>query len=296
MRRQPLRFIEVEHAARITPHMARVTFGGDDLADLVGGLAARGPDQQVKLYFPRPGQVAPRLPDPDTDLSSWYAAYTAIPEAERPWMRSYTIRAHDPARCTVDVDFVLHDSDAGPATRWAKSARPGDVLAMYGPADEFARPVPVTCDIAESDWFLMAGDESALPAIGTLAEALAPGPPAVAYVEVGGPADEQPLDSPGELTVHWVHRRSSARAGTALVESVRGAQFPAGRVFAWLGGEAGAVRALRRHLVDERGVDKRAIDFTGYWRFHSSQDDPPTEQDLADAQELLATAQERAIR
>jgi len=171
-RKLPVRYIHVTDVRLITPHMKRVTFGGADLADLV----CDGPDQQVKLYFPKPGQVRPRLPEPgpDGDPASWYQAYTAIPEAERPWMRSYTIRAHDPHGRTIDVDFVLHD-DAGPATRWAMAARPGDVLGMFGPSADYARPVPVTASIAAADWLLLAGDETALPAIGTLVEALPAG-------------------------------------------------------------------------------------------------------------------------
>src|SRR5690349_21559621 len=144
VQRLPVREIRVVGTARIGPRTARVTFGGDDLADLVERLASMGPDQQVKLYFPRPGQQAPRLPRVrDGDAASWYAAYVAVPEDERPWMRSYTIRAHDPARMTIDVDFVLHEH-AGPATRWALAARPGDVLAMYGPDGEYARRVPLS--------------------------------------------------------------------------------------------------------------------------------------------------------
>ena len=297
MQKLPVRFIRVVGTTQVTPHMARVTFAGDHLAEVTTRLAGLGPDQQVKLYFPRPGQRVPQLPAVEgADTTSWYGAYVAMPEAERPWMRSYTIRAHDAARGTVDVDFVLH-ADAGPATRWALAARPGDVLAMYGPDGEYARPVPVTSSVAEADWFLMAGDESALPAIGTLAEALPPGTRAEAYVEVGGTADEQPLRSDADLAVHWVHRGGTpAGRSTALVDVLRGARFPEGRVFVWLAGEAGAVRALRRHLVDERGVHKRAIDFAGYWRPRRTQDDPPTEHDLADARELLVRGQELAAQ
>lgn len=87
--------------------MVRVTFGGRALA----GFTYDGPDQQVKLYFPRPGQTAPVLPEPGTDGDPmrWYGAFQAIPEDERPWMRSYTVRAHDPASGTIDIDFVLHE-------------------------------------------------------------------------------------------------------------------------------------------------------------------------------------------
>lgn len=290
----PVRYVHVTRARTLTPHMRRVTFGGDDLADLV----CDGPDQQVKLYFPRPGQVRPRLPEPgpDGDPARWYTAYTAIPEAERPWMRSYTIRNHDPRAGTIDVDFVLHDGDdAGPATRWARSAGPGDVLGMFGPSADFARPVPLAASIAAADWLLLAGDESALPAIGTLVEALPPGHRAVAFVEVRDAAEEQPLHTRGELTVHWLHRGAAPAGRTdLLVRAVRAARLPEGRMFAWLAGEAGAVRALRRHLVDERGVPKRAIDFSGYWRVRLTQDDAPTEADLADAAELLARARELA--
>lgn len=298
---------------RISPRMVRVTLGGPALAD----FSYEAPDQQVKLYFPRPGQSAPRLPEPgaDGDIMRWYGELQAIPEDERPWTRSYTIRAHDAARGTVDIDFVLHggaggggdggdtagDGEAaeGPATRWARSAGPGDVLGMFGPSAYFAEPVP----LGTTDWMLLAGDESALPAIGTIVEALPTGARAVAYVEVWDADEEQRFESAGDVTVHWLHRAASeghgsdghgstgegsAGDGSALVAAVRAAAFPAGSVFVWLGGEAGAVRALRRHLVGERGLDKRSIHFTGYWRRRLTHDDSPTEADLAEARERLA--------
>jgi NADPH-dependent ferric siderophore reductase len=137
MEEVPIRYVQVTGVKRITPRMARITFGGDDLA----GFTYDEPDQQVKLYFPKPGQTVPRLPEPNAygDFMGWYQAYNAIPQPERPWMRSYTIRAHHPQPDTIDIDFVLHD-DAGPATQWAQSAEPGDTLGMFGPSAMFARP------------------------------------------------------------------------------------------------------------------------------------------------------------
>jgi NADPH-dependent ferric siderophore reductase len=288
-------FIQVVGVRRITPHMVRVTFGGDGLDNF-----RTWPDQQLKLCFPRPGQTVPRLPeqDPDGDVMRWYQAYLAIPEDERPWMRSYTVRAYHPEDRTIDIDFVLHgdrdrdsrgrDSGAGdavgPATRWARTATPGDVLGRYGPSEIYARP------LGKADWLLLAGDETALPAIGTLVESLPAGARAVAYVEIGGPADEQRFESVrGEVTVHWVHRGAAPAGGAdVLLEAVRSAEFPPGPVFAWLAGESGVVRALRRHLVQERGIDRRSVQFTGYWRFSLTQDDAPTEDDLAEARERLA--------
>jgi NADPH-dependent ferric siderophore reductase len=284
MEHLPVRFIRVADASRVTPHMARVTFTGDDLAD----LTCTGPDQQVKLYFPKPGQAVPRLPAPVLDFGRWYGAFTAIPEVERPWMRSYTIRAHHPRGQLIEVDFVLHD-DAGPATRWARTARPGDTLGMFGPSPMFARRVPLDESIAGADWLLLAGDEAALPAIGTIVESLPEGARAVAYVEVRDAAEEQRLATRGDVTVHWLHRGAApAGPGGPLLDAVRGAEFPPGAVFAWLAGEASVVRTLRRHLVAERGVERRSIDFSGYWRHRLTQDDAPTEADLADAQALTS--------
>ncbi|WP_329124125.1 siderophore-interacting protein [Streptomyces sp. NBC_01353] len=280
----PLRRIRVVAARPVTPRMIRVTFGGEDLS----GLLLAGPDQQVKLYFPRPsGRSEPVLPapDPDGDVMRWYTAYGTIPEAERPWMRSYTLRAHDPAAATVDIDFFVHGEGGeggphGPATRWALGARPGDTLGMFGPTAYFAKPVA----LGAADWTLLVADGCSLPALATIAEALPPGHRALAFVQVPDAAEEQPLETAGELTVHWLHGNAS------VVAAVRGSALPSGTPYAWLGGEAGTVRALRRHLVEDRGYDRRAVDFAGYWRRRLTQDDAPTPEDLEEARERLEEA------
>jgi NADPH-dependent ferric siderophore reductase len=260
----PTGLLEVTAVRRPTPRTVRVTFTGDGLAELEAW-----PDQQLKLLFPPPGRPV-RLPAGD-DVMRWYQAYLAIPEDERPVMRSYTVRGRDGG--TIDVDFVLHSDAAsdGPATSWARRAAPGDVLGRYGPDAAYRRPVP------KADTVLLAGDETALPAIATL---LSEVDNAVVFVEVPDAAEEQPL--PAE--VHWLHR-DGAEHGSRLLEAVRGAKVRDGSVAAWLAGEAGTVRALRRHLVAERGLDKHVIEFTGYWRRALTQDDAPTPEDLADAQE-----------
>ncbi|MFD0690127.1 siderophore-interacting protein [Actinomadura fibrosa] len=286
----PVRRVHVVRAGNVTPHMRRVVLGGDDLADLV----LDGPDQQVKLYFPKPGQREPRLPEPgdDGDWAGWYQRLVALPEDERPWARSYTLRAHDPAEHTVTVDFVLHPN-AGPATRWAAAAAPGAALGMFGPSPDFARRVPLTASFASARQVLLAGDETAVPALGTLAEALPEGLPTVAYIETAGPEDEVAFPTRGDLTVHWLHRGDTpaGRAGL-LGAAVRAADLRPDGLFAWLAGEAGAVRDLRRHLVGDRGVPKNRIDFAGYWRLDLTQDDAPTDADMAEARERLADAAE----
>ncbi|MFF2405413.1 siderophore-interacting protein [Streptomyces sp. NPDC058092] len=276
----PVSYVRVVGVERITPRTARVTFAGDALAELMEDR----PDQQMKLCFPREGQEAPRLPEPDVDDTygmRWYEAYLAIPEPERPLMRSFTVRAFDRRLGLMTVDFVLH-GDEGPAARWGRAARLGDVLGMVGPSSMYARPLPA------ADWLLLAGDETALPAIGTLLESLPAGARAVVYAEVADEAEERVLDSPGEVTVHWVRRDR----GETLTDAVRVAELPAGAGAAWLAGEAGAVRALRRHLVEERGLPRAAVEFSGYWRASLSQDDAPTEEDLAWAKERAAEGTE----
>lgn len=158
-------YVRVVGVERITPRTARVTFTGDALAELMEDR----PDQQMKLCFPRAGQGVPRLPEPEADDTygmRWYEAYLAIPEPERPLLRSFTVRGYDRRLDVMAVDFVLHGDD-GPAARWGRDARPGDVLGMVGPSSLYARPLPA------ADWLLLVnGDETALPAIGTLLESL----------------------------------------------------------------------------------------------------------------------------
>lgn len=259
--------LEVTAVRRVTPRTVRVTFTGSGL-----DVLEAWPDQQLKLMFPPPGRPV-RLPAADDDVMRWYEAFLAIPSEERPVMRSYTVRDRRPERAEIDVDFVLHEGAAGPATRWARTAAVGDVLGRYGPDAAYRRPLPA------ADTVLLAGDETAIPAVWSL---LSEVDGAVVFLEVPDAAEEQPL--PGE--VHWLHR-DGAPHGAKLLEAVRGAKLGEGSVAAWLAGEAGMVRAVRRHLVGDRGLAKGDIEFTGYWRRRLTQDDAPTPEDLADAAEKL---------
>ncbi|MGV9264176.1 siderophore-interacting protein [Kitasatospora sp. NPDC003701] len=280
----PVTYIQVIAVERVTPRTARITFEAERLDESVG----RTPDQQVKLCFPRPGQAEPVLPGGGDDPMGWYQAYLAVPEDERPWMRSFTVRRRRPGGRVLEIDFVLH-GDRGPASTWADRARPGDRLGMVGPSELYARPVPLAAAVAGADWVLLAGDETALPAIATLLEALPAGTRAVAFLEVADAAERQSLATRADLAVHWLYRDGAAPGGP-LTEAVRAAELPGGTPFAWLAGEASAVRALRRHLVGERGLAKASVEFGGYWRHRLTQDDAPTAEDLADAREKLAGA------
>jgi NADPH-dependent ferric siderophore reductase len=256
----PFYAVTVTAAAWVTPRMRRVTVGGSGM-DRFQSTAA---DQYVKLFFPLPGQGPPQIPPVVDDVPSWHRAYLAMPDDRRPPMRTYTIRRHHPDRNEVDIDFAL-DGIHGPGSRWAASAAPGDPLGMLGPA-AIEKP-------ADGDWRLLIGDATALPAIGAIAEQLSSGTKAIVFVEVADAAEHQAWDTPADVDVHWVHLDGAAPGdGERLLDALRAAQLAPGRPLVWIAGESGMVKALRRHAVSERGIDKRSVAFSGYWRRGKSED------------------------
>lgn len=255
------RLARVRSVETITPSMLRVGFEGDELR----GIVPVSPDQSIKIFFPLPGQDRPQLPPELTeDGMSWYRSYLGMPEDIRPPMRTYTIRALRSERGEIDVDFVLH-GDGGPASRWAQGAKSGDEVAFLGPhgLDE----VP-----AASRWRLLVGDETALPAISAILEDMPQDGIARAFVEVDSEEDVQHLECPDDVDIRWVFRGGAPR-GEQVLDALSAAEFPAGEPHAWIAGEADVVKRVRRHVVGERGVDKRAITFIGYWRLGKSEED-----------------------
>jgi NADPH-dependent ferric siderophore reductase len=238
--------LQVRRTERLTPHMIRVVAGGDDLASFPDTAYT---DRYVKVVFPLPGVDYPEPFDMD-------AVRATMPRDRWPAVRTYTVRAFDPAARELVIDFV-HHGDVGLAGPWAAAARPGDPLLLLGPGGAYL-PDPA------ADWHLLVGDESALPAIAAALERVPAGVPVHALVEVDGPADEQQLTSPGRLDLRWCHR-DRARP-EQLVDALAALAFPAGRVHAFVHGEAGVVRALRRHLLDGRGVRRDDLSVSGYWR------------------------------
>ncbi len=225
--------------------MIRVTLSGDELA----GFGGDGPDRRIKMFFPAPGQERPAVPRATSGGPLWPAG-----EA-RPAIRTYTVRRFDAAAGELDVDFVLHEGH-GPAAAWARDAQPGNWVGVSEPGGRY-EPDPAAA------FHLVIGDETALPAVATVLEALPSGVPAFAFLEVADASEEQEL--PGSAAVRWVHR-GDAEAGEPLTAAVRAAELPAGAGQAWLSGESTCVKDLRKHLLDERGFGRRAVYATGYWR------------------------------
>lgn len=263
----PYRFYAAQVLAtrRVGASLVRVTFGGAELAAFAGG----GRDQSVSLFLPHPGQPEPVLPVEAGE--DWFTVWRAMDPDVRAVMRSYTIREQRPERAEVDVDFVRH-GDTGPASRWAGRARPGDRVVLLGPAVRDNRSVCFRPP-AGTDNVLLVADETALPAVAGILAWLPAGSRARAFVAVPDPADIQRLPTAARAEVSWLVRGGTAPGSDLLVDAVRAARLAAGTPYAWIAGESGMVRAVRRHLVGERGLDRRQVTFSGYWRRGASEED-----------------------
>ncbi|MFJ5031825.1 siderophore-interacting protein [Streptomyces sp. NPDC088560] len=245
------RTAQVVRTERLTPHMQRVVLGGEGLADFAADTCT---DHYVKLLF---GPAGVTYPEP-FDLERIREEF---PREQWPVTRTYTVRAFDPELRELTLDFVVH-GDEGLAGPWAARVRPGETVRFMGPGGAYA-PDP------EADWHLLAGDESALPAIARALESLPAGSRAHVFVEVSGPEEEQKIDS--DAAVVWVHR-GGRPVGEALVAAVRGLDFPEGRLHAFVHGEAGFVKELRRLLRVEKQIPREDLSISGYWRLGHNED------------------------
>lgn len=314
--------VRLVRTRRLSQNFLRLTFTGEDLAE----LATTTLDQRIKLVLP-PACGTPV--DPKVfDGPDWYGTWRGLPDAERPTLRTYTVRAVRPETREIDVDVVLHGitpeaaaapdcplrtlhacvcADAvGPAVRWCATARAGDGLVIIGPNARYEGPQ------SGLEWrppsgahtYLIAGDETAVPAVSSILESLPAAVRAHVFLEVPTADDVLPLAVPPGVELHWLPRRgeaTTAEHGTLLDLAVRAdaariaarqtaARQQAGEhvedvdvdagmlwevppdpvapdgVYAWIAGEAGVVKELRRFLVRDLGLDRTAVAFMGYWR------------------------------
>lgn len=236
----------------LTPSLVRVVLGGGDL----GAFAMPGdPEPHTDTYV---NLAIPPVDAPYGPVFDPAQVRTDHPPDAQPARRRYTVRAWDEVSKELTLDFVVHGDD-GVAGPWAALAQPGDVLVFQGPAGGY-RPDP------EADWHLMVGDESALPAIAASIEAVPDGVLVVVRLLCDGPEHVLQLTTPGTLDVQWLHRTGDPSDVDPLVESVRTLAFPRGRLHAFVHGEADEVRALRRHLLAERGLSRSDMSCSPYWR------------------------------
>ena len=246
-KRPPPRIVEVRRVTRVTPRMVRITLGGGQME----GFESQGPAEHFRLFLPdsETGELLLPVLGPDGN---------AFPEDRpRPASRAYTPRQWDPEKGELDVDIALHDH--GPGAVWAANAKEGDTAVISGRAGGAYLPE------TDVDWYFIGGDEAALPAVATVLEALSPSMRAYVLAEVQDADEEQELTSPAELQVWWLHRKSGDVTGRALADAMREAVLPPGEGRIWVSCEAGIMREIRRHFIEERGLDRSILRTQGYW-------------------------------
>jgi NADPH-dependent ferric siderophore reductase len=221
------RLLTVSSTELLTPRMRRFGFTSPDLHDFVSASH----DDHVKLFFPGAN-------------------------AGKPCMRDFTPRRFDRNSRTLLIDFALHD--AGPATQWATSARVGDVLEIGGPKGSTVVP-------DDFDWYLLIGDETALPAIGRRVEELRAGVPVAGFVltEAGETYD---VHTKAAWTPHWIARNASSDDASLLRAALADHALPKGDGFVWIAAEASIAREIRSYIVDSLGHPRQWIRAAGYWK------------------------------
>lgn len=221
------RTLTVLEKRHFTPRMIRIVLRGEDFEDFTTPSA----DDHIKLY----------VPDERGDLEG----------------RDFTPRRFDAETKKLTIDIALHP--AGSAVRWAEQAQIGDAVAISGPrgslmiADDF-------------DWWLLIGDETALPAIGRRVESLAKGVRAITLVAVNGPAEEQVFDTRADHHAIWIHRApDEATSAQPVLETLKRIELPLGEGFVWIAAEAKVARAARDHIVNVRRHPVQWLRASGYW-------------------------------
>jgi NADPH-dependent ferric siderophore reductase len=203
----------------------------------------------VRLTFSVPGFVSTGLAD------EWVHVFLGEPGDHRD-RRNYTIRAHRPESDEVDIDVVLHER--GLMVEWTRRAAPGDELVWGDVAGTYAPP-------EGTDWRLLAGDITALPAIGRIVEELPAGARAIVVAETFDPADRQEWQTAGDVDVMWLHGSGEGRAPSIVGAAVLEFPEPGGVSPCWLAGGKRVVRSVRRNMRQERGLPKALWSVTGYW-------------------------------
>ena len=222
------RLLTVREKTHVTPGMIRIVFDGADLDSFV----SMSPDNHVKLFIPTSGAEAQR--------------------------RDYTPRYFDTAARTLTLDFAVHD--AGPATRWAIEARPGDTLEIGGPRGS-------TVISPTFDWWLLVGDETAIPAIGRRIEELPRSARVISVVAVTGSNEQQAFATAARHEPIWVHRPlDRADEPTLLLTVLEGITLPDGDGFVWVAAEARVARGVRDYVVEKRGHPLAWTKAAGYWK------------------------------
>lgn len=250
---KPQTLLEVVERHQLTPHMVRLTLGGNGFDSFQDNGCT---DQYVKLVFAKPelNLVAP------FDMRE---LKQTLPPEDVPVTRTYTVRSVDHDAKTLTIDFVTHGT-AGLAAPWAAQASPGDKLLLMGPGGKYS-PDP------SAGWHLFAGDASALPAIAAALEALPESARGLAVITLEDDEDRQELQAPSGVEVDWVVRPGVGGNPNVLAEALDSHEWPEGSIDVFAHGEREAIKQVRR-LLKERQVPKENISISGYWAYGRTED------------------------
>lgn len=242
----PFRRLVVRSVEALSPHMVRVVAGGDELE----GFAIEEPASSVRLLLPSEGSLV---------IPSWTGNQWEFSDGSRPPVRTITPRALDAAAGVLTLDIALHER--GAASDWARSAAPGGEIAISGPAAGYRIDQAI-------ESYLLAGDETALPAIGQLLEWLPPHAEVDVHVEIGDTDARQELPAHPLAAVWWHVARPESTPGSAFAEVIEALDELPDAI--WVAGEAAAVQRVRRHLFETRGLPRSSVSARGYWKYGRS--------------------------
>lgn len=243
------RILTVSRVETLGPNFIRVYLTGDDLAEGFPYMHLAATDH-VKVLFPQPGTNEVVIP---TRGPKGWVTEEGAPE---PIMRDYTVRGWLPETQELILEFVVHGH--GVASNWAASAKVGDKLGVMGPRGNRVFPQNFA-------WYLLAGDESVLPALGRFAEELPDTARALIVVEVANAAERRPLTERGNIEVTWVLRDEAGPGG--LERALRAVSLPEGDDwFVFAAGEAGDLKPIRDYFRLELGLPRERVSVDGYWK------------------------------
>ena len=253
VRREPpaFRHVVVRRVEVLTPYMIRVTLGGRDLE----GFDVDQPAASVRLLLPEPEDETLVIP-------MWNGNEFLLADGRRPTIRTFTPLRVDAEALELDLDIVVHG--VGAASDWARASAPGDPVALSGPGRGYS------IDTGASR-FLLAGDETAIPAISQLLEAIPAEIAVQAIIEIGHPDATLVLPDDPRAAVEWCERSPGAAPGNALVTAVSRAPLDAG-IRVWVAGEAAAMHRVRRYLFNDRGLSRETVTVRGYWKHGRKRD------------------------
>lgn len=277
---QELLHLQVLRTERLSPHWMRITLGGGDIAS----FRPLGYDQWFRIFLPMGGDAGlERIPAKANKIFG-YLKYLRIPDGMRPVMRNYSVRAYRDMGASggpeLDVDFVIHGSGptAGPASRWASAAQPGESVVIIDEGLGFNPERGV-------DRVILVADETGAPAVASICASLPASATGFALLETPSADDILPFEAPAGVDVQWIVRDPGTQPGTAALAALKERELPASgtgatdaaATHAFIAGEQSLPTGARRYLVGERGFDKTSVSFVGYWRVGAASPTPKSQ-------------------